>query len=97
VERQLTRYKQTLESSESNVRKCDQEIEKNQKSITESEQVIDDLQQELDKNDEAGKKILQETQSCENIKKDCNDKLEERKQVFNRMKKEMQEITEIET
>lgn len=53
-----------------------------------------ELQQELDKNDQAGKKILQEMQSCEMTKKDCNDKLEEGKKEFNRMKDEMQLITD---
>jgi len=37
---------------------------------------------------------LQEIQSCENVKKDCNEKLEDKKSKFNQMKREMQEITD---
>ena len=89
MDRQLTRYKTTLESSEQNVRKFDLEIEKNEEQIKTTEKIILDLQVELDKNDEAGKKILQEIQSCELSKKDCNEKLEDRKVEFNRMKRDM--------
>lgn len=90
----LTRFKTTLESSESNVRKFDTEIEKNEDEIQKTEKIIVDLQVELDKNDVAGKKILSETQACENTKTHCNQTLEDRKIEFNKMKKDMQIITE---
>ena len=45
------------------------EIEKNDNAIKQADEITIDLQKELDKNDEAGKKILQEIQSCENTKK----------------------------
>ena len=61
MERQLTRYKTTLQNSQSNVKKFDLEIEKNDQAIEAAEKIILDLQTELDKNDEAGKKILHET------------------------------------
>lgn len=90
----LTRFKTTLESSESNVRKFDAEIERSEDDIQKTEKIIVDLQIELDKNDVAGKKILNEIQACELTKKDCNEKLEDRKQEFNKMKKDMQIITD---
>lgn len=94
LERQLTRYKTTLENSEHNLKKYDLEIEKLTQEIDRTDKHISDLQTELDKNNEAGEKILQEIQACELTKNDCNQKLEERKIEFNTMKKDMQLLQE---
>ena len=50
------------------------------------------LHEELLKNEEAGNKLLVDSQACQKVKEECTTKLELKKADFNRMKKDMHEI-----
>ena len=58
TERLLTRNKTTIGSSESNLRKVDQEIERSKNEIDKLHKAKSKLQEELEKNDMAGQKLL---------------------------------------
>lgn len=50
------------------------------------------LQEEIEKNDVAGNKLLLDSQACAKVKEECQKNLEEKKNDFLAMKKEMAEL-----
>ena len=97
TERQLNRNKTTVESSEANLRRIDQEIDRDREDIDKGTRAKEKLQEELNKNDEAGKRLLEDCQACEKVKDECNAKLESKKTAFQQMKKDMAAIDTDET
>lgn len=97
TERTMTRHKTTLEGSESNLKRIDQEIERDKEDISKATRAKEKLQDELNKNDEAGKRLLEDCQACEKVKDECNSKLETKKASFNQMKRDMASIDGDET
>ena len=81
-----------MENSASNLRKLDQEIQRGEEDIEKLNNAKQKLQEEIAKNEVAGQKLLVDSQACQKIKEECQKALEEKKNDFLVMKKEMAAI-----
>jgi hypothetical protein len=71
TERQITRSRTTLQSSDLSLRKLDQEIFRAKEDIDKLTKAKVKLNEELQKNDQAGQKLLADMQACTKVKEDC--------------------------
>ena len=94
TERALTRNRSTVANSASNLRRLDTEILRGEEDIVKLDQAKKKLHEELLKNEEAGNKLLVDSQACQKVKEECTAKLELKKADFNKMKKDMSTIEE---
>ena len=92
TERVLNKNKHTVQNSSHNLRKLDQEIARGEEDIEKLNQAKLKLQEEIEKNDVAGNKLLLDSQACQKVKEECQKNLEEKKNDFLAMKKEMAEL-----
>ena len=96
TERLLTRNKTTVSSSTGNLRRIDQEIGRCREDVEKLELQKKKLAEETSKNDIAGKKLLEDCETCQKVKMECTAKLDSKRNDFNTMKKEMSEIEKVE-
>ena len=94
TERALTRNRSTVANSAQNLRRLDQEIVRFEEDVIKLDQTKKKLHEELLKNEEAGNKLLVDSQACQKVKEECTAKLELKKADFNKMKKDMHSIEE---
>ena len=95
TERVLNKNKHTVQNSSHNLRKLDQEIVRFEEDVIKLDQTKKKLHEELLKNEEAGNKLLVDSQACQKVKEECTAKLELKKADFNKMKKDVKQ-TELE-
>lgn len=78
-----------METSESTVQKLEQEINNNQEAIKEAENAVAKLEDELSALTKKAEELMEGMAAQEAIKNETNSKLDERKNEFNEMKKQL--------
>ena len=89
VEKMITRMKATLQNTDVNLLRYDQEIEKEKQEIQKLESANNKLKQDVDKNTQVGEKLLSEMAAIEDEKKRSREELDNRRNNFNNLKREL--------
>ena len=89
VEKMITRMKATLQNTDVNLLRFDKEIEKEKQEIQKLESANNKLKQDVDKNTQVGEKLLSEMAAIEDEKKRSREELDNRRNNFNNLKREL--------
>ena len=97
TERVLNKNKHTVTNSTGNLRKLDQEIKRGEEAIERLNEEKDQLAEKVKQNEVTGRQLLNENEQVGETIKERKNSLEEKKNDFLSMKREMAEIDEQET
>jgi|LauGreDrversion4_2_1035121.scaffolds.fasta_scaffold1141412_1 chromosome segregation ATPase len=92
-ERTLTRFRTTLSTSDNSFKKIEQDLTRIREDIQKNIADVEKLNLDCQKNDEAGAALLIQMKACEDVKAECDQKLDVRKKEFNEMKRKMELIS----
>lgn len=94
LDRKITRYRTTCQNSEGTIREADKEVKAKVKEIEEAEKRIEELTATIQAHEDEAQQILEGIEACDTAKKRCRERLEESKQEFNQMKRDLQGLQE---
>ena len=94
LEKLITRMRSTLSNTEVNLLRYDKEIEKEGKEIKKLEEVIAKLKLDIEMNTKSGEDILAKMAAIDAERKENKLKLDNRRNEFGVLKKDMQRIEE---
>eukprot|EP00347_Sterkiella_histriomuscorum_P021716 403333013 len=97
VEKQINKMKQQLQNVSQYFLKFDKEIEKEKEEISRLEEIFRKLDEDVQKNTKMGELLLAELGAIESEKQQNKEKLDQRRNNFTDLKKEMAIIEEAET